>query len=291
MAFDKTKPTDSGLLINAPGQIRANWDALETGTTASLLVTNAKVASNADITEGKLLFTGTGHGHTGGAGGKTIDLATAITGTLPIANGGTAIGSYTHGDILYVNSSGNLAKLAAGVTDKALITKGAGVDPEWGYPFGITAFIDDDSMATASATNVCSGESVKDYVDTQTTVSYTADGDSSIASALIERSTVSSTYNKIKEITLLGSGTLTFKWSHKCNHGGSAYTRIYRNGGAVGTQKSTGESTYQAVEDTVAGWSNGDLIQLYIRSSIEGTDGAYAQSFKVYGTTCTIDTD
>src|SRR3990167_5641665 len=29
------------------------------------------------------------------------------------------------------------------------------------------AFIDDDSMATASATNVCSGESIKAYVDTQ----------------------------------------------------------------------------------------------------------------------------
>ncbi|MCK5132059.1 MAG: hypothetical protein KAR40_07915 [Candidatus Sabulitectum sp.] len=31
---------------------------------------------------------------------------------------------------------------------------------------GITGFIDDDSMATASATNFCSGESIKAYVDT-----------------------------------------------------------------------------------------------------------------------------
>lgn len=27
------------------------------------------------------------------------------------------------------------------------------------------AFIDDDTMATASATNICSGESIKAYVD------------------------------------------------------------------------------------------------------------------------------
>ncbi len=69
MSFDKTKPVDSGLLINAPGQLRANWDAVEAQTDAALLITNVKVASNAAITESKILSQN-GHAHGGGTGGK-----------------------------------------------------------------------------------------------------------------------------------------------------------------------------------------------------------------------------
>ena len=41
---------------------------------------------------------------------------------------------------------------------------------------GVTAFIDDDSMATASATNIPSGESVKAYVDNSVTIAPHAYG-------------------------------------------------------------------------------------------------------------------
>jgi hypothetical protein len=54
MAWDKTLPEDDGLLINAPGQIRANWIALELGTDSALLITNAKIAPNAAIADSKL---------------------------------------------------------------------------------------------------------------------------------------------------------------------------------------------------------------------------------------------
>ena len=94
MAWDATKPTNSGLLINAPALIRANWDALALQTDASLLVDNDKVAVAAGIVESKITFDGTsGHAHSGGAQGKLISLTAAVTGTLPIANGGTALTS------------------------------------------------------------------------------------------------------------------------------------------------------------------------------------------------------
>lgn len=89
MAWDPLLPTDNGLLINAPGQIRDNWVAIALGTDAALLIADAKVASNAAIQESKLLFSGSGHGHTGGVGGKQIDLAAAVTGILPVVHGGT----------------------------------------------------------------------------------------------------------------------------------------------------------------------------------------------------------
>jgi hypothetical protein len=126
-AWDKTKPADSEKLKDTPALIRANWTALETGTDANLLITNAKVSPTAGIVDTKLAqittaskvsvtaITGTlgiGNGGTGltSAGGTAnrllgtsngstfgllqVDLASAmITGALPIANGGTGLSS------------------------------------------------------------------------------------------------------------------------------------------------------------------------------------------------------
>jgi len=89
MAWNAAKPTDDGLLVNFPGECRANWDALALGTDVALLITNAKVSASAAIEESKILFAGSGHGHTGGVGGKQIVLTTAVSGTLPTGNGGT----------------------------------------------------------------------------------------------------------------------------------------------------------------------------------------------------------
>ena len=54
MAWNKTVPSNSGLLINFPSQARANWDALELGTDSALQITNAKVANLAAIADYKL---------------------------------------------------------------------------------------------------------------------------------------------------------------------------------------------------------------------------------------------
>ena len=106
MAWDASLPVNSGLLINFPAQCRANWDALALGTDASLLITNAKVHSSAAIVESKILFAGTGHGHTGSTDGKQIVLTTAVSGVLPIANGGTTL-----------SSAGGTANRIMGTTD------------------------------------------------------------------------------------------------------------------------------------------------------------------------------
>jgi hypothetical protein len=58
-----------------------------------------------------------------------LPLTTGVTGTLPIANGGTNITSYTTGDILYASATNTLSKLAAG-TNGYVLTLAGGV-PTW----------------------------------------------------------------------------------------------------------------------------------------------------------------
>lgn len=94
-----------------------------------------------------------------------IGLTTHVSGTLPIANGGTNITTYTTGDILYASASNVLSKLAVG-TNGHVLTLAAGV-PTWAaaaggvsglttnrIPYATSATtLGDDSAFTWDATN------------------------------------------------------------------------------------------------------------------------------------------
>lgn len=60
-----------------------------------------------------------------------LPLGTGITGTLPVANGGTNLTSYTAGDILYATGSTTLAKLAKGTGSQTLKMNTGATAPEW----------------------------------------------------------------------------------------------------------------------------------------------------------------
>ena len=49
------------------------------------------------------------------------NLTAEVTGTLPVANGGTNISSFTAGDLLYASGTTALSKLAKGLQDKYLL--------------------------------------------------------------------------------------------------------------------------------------------------------------------------
>ena len=53
-------------------------------------------------------------------------------GVLSAAGGGTGIGSYAVGDLLYASATATLAKLAGVATGNALISGGVGAAPAWG---------------------------------------------------------------------------------------------------------------------------------------------------------------
>lgn len=61
-----------------------------------------------------------------------VVLTTQVSGTLPVANGGTDIVSYAVGDILYASGTTTLAKLADVATGNVLISGGVTTAPSWG---------------------------------------------------------------------------------------------------------------------------------------------------------------
>lgn len=61
-----------------------------------------------------------------------IGLTTHISGTLPVANGGTNITTYTIGDILFASAAGVLSSLADVATGSVILSGGVGVAPSYG---------------------------------------------------------------------------------------------------------------------------------------------------------------
>jgi hypothetical protein len=119
---------------------------------------------------------------------------------------------------------------------------------------------------------------------------YTADYNVLIASLPTERSQLNSVYTKVKELIIDGAGVLNFSWSMRGDGGSTGYGRIYRNGVAVGTEKTVAADIYATVTDSVSGWSVGDKVQLYIKGQ-SGPDDCYIKDFKVFANSITINTD
>lgn len=70
----------------------------------------------------------------------SLAAARITSGTLAVARGGTNIGSYTIGDMLYASAAGVLSALAGVATGNALISGGVGAVPAWGK-VGLTSHI------------------------------------------------------------------------------------------------------------------------------------------------------
>jgi hypothetical protein len=61
-----------------------------------------------------------------------IDASQVTSGTLSAVRGGTGLGSFTQGDLLYASSSTTLAALSDVAAGNALLSGGVGADPAWG---------------------------------------------------------------------------------------------------------------------------------------------------------------
>lgn len=79
-----------------------------------------------------------------------------------------------------------------------------------------------------------------------------------------------SSYVKIDEFYVARSGVLTVKfWFSKGNIGSTAYARIYINGSAVGTERTSGSGPLNQYSENIT-VAAGDLVQLYTK----GSDGS-----------------
>lgn len=92
-------------------------------------------------------------------------------------------------------------------------------------------------------------------------------------------------YTKKKEIYIPRTGTYRIKFTLNGNTGPvHGHGRIYRNGVAVGTERSTQSASGVEFSEDIAGWSPGDLCQLYLYHHVNGT--ASAINFRIYAATC-----
>ena len=90
-------------------------------------------------------------------------------------------------------------------------------------------------------------------------------------------------YTKTKELTSLGAGILRITFDIKRSGVGlTGYATVYRNGVAVGTERSVTNSDYVTFSEDISGWVTGDLIQLYAYSPAGGGP-ATVRYFRVYG--------
>lgn len=119
------------------------------------------------------------------------------------------------------------------------------------------------------------GNSIRRLVDNTGTTLLTGD-DTSVS--------VSNTvYTKSHEIRLhkTPSSSLKIFFTLGYGGGGTCYGQIYRDGAAVGTERTVSAGSYSGSE-TIAGWSDGDYVQLYVKGTTSPWCSAY--NFRILGT-------
>ena len=98
-----------------------------------------------------------------------------------------------------------------------------------------------------------------------------------------ERTSTSTTYIKLKETKVAVSGTFRIKFSFYFDTGTTGYARIYRNGVAVGTERTSVGSPYVEYSEDIGNWNIGDLVQVYVKRTA-GTSPwtVYVKDLNIY---------
>lgn len=98
--------------------------------------------------------------------------------------------------------------------------------------------------------------------------------------AIVTHSTT--TWTKKKETKISVGGTLRIKFATRYTEGYSGVARIYRNGVQVSGELPISTTDWYVHSVDLAGWSAGDLVQLYLWASVAGKD-VQAKDFRLYG--------
>jgi len=95
-----------------------------------------------------------------------------------------------------------------------------------------------------------------------------------------EESTGSDTYAKVKEIRIAFTGKMRVSFDLKSSDGATVYGRIYKNGTALGTERSTTSTTYVTYTEDLE-FDGDDLIQVYAKTASAGGGTADIRNFRV----------
>lgn len=152
---------------------------------------------------------------------------------------------------------------------------------------GVTAFaktILDDANASAVLSTVGFSAFVKTLIDAadadafKTLLSITS-GSSGYQASLTERTTISASYTKLKDIYCPIAGTYDVRFEMKSSSGSYAYAKIYVNGVAAGTERYDNTNVYLSFTEKIT-VTAGQNIQLYAKI-LSGIDPCYVRNFSV----------
>lgn len=125
-------------------------------------------------------------------------------------------------------------------------------------------------ISTVSTGQPVKASTINDLISQANKVpsSFTAGANIAFSARLATPSTTASSYTKLVEVRVPGGGALRVVFSLAASVlFVTAYARIYRNGGAVGTARSMTSTTPVQYSEDLSGWTAGDLLQIYAYSS------------------------
>ena len=103
------------------------WRLPESSLTSNAVLLGGATVTDTGVGAANTVLLGTGPAPSFGA----VDLSTAaVTGTLPVGNGGTGLTTYSSGDMLYASAANTLSQLGIGSADNVLVVSGG--FPTWG---------------------------------------------------------------------------------------------------------------------------------------------------------------
>lgn len=111
-----------------------------------------------------------------------LPLTTGITGTLPVANGGTNLTTYTTGDVLYASATNTIGKLPIGTAGQVLTVSGGTV--AWATPAagGVSSITGTANQVIASASTGAITLSTPQSIGTASSVQFGSFGVGTAAS-------------------------------------------------------------------------------------------------------------
>lgn len=268
-----------------------NSDKLETSATSSDNITNLP-----NLVEVGAL-----------AGGS---LTTGFT-PVPVALNGTGTTTPTDGAVMIGDGASGLTTIGFGTNGQFLTSGGDGVDPSWttssideagsytwtgphvwntaSTTFNVLAYFNDETtMATTTisdltVTGTATGSFPIYYAASSSQLQLSADTQNDHASADI------TSYTKSKEIQFYMAGVVVTKFGLKTDNASYSVTaRIYVNGIAVGTERTTTSTSFVTYTENID-VDPADLVQIYVKVASNDGQTLSLNNFRFYFDKMTAD--
>lgn len=146
-----------------------------------------------------------------------------------------------------------------------------------------TTLVDGDILAGQLCTLIYDGTNfvLQNPVATNTIVMPSAVvGTHVVAKSEAESTQSAGSYTMTKQIVCGKAGNFTIDFELKAQSTYTAYGRIYKNGVAVGTERTTTSLSYVNFSENISDFVAGDLIQIYCKNSTNGLS-MYVDKFRI----------